>query len=305
MKLCEATLGVLLSMIWLAAAPPASAQDASEDLSALIGVLGEVLESAGGGNDASGDLGSTPSALDEGAPGTTPIPPPSGSYSSVCMRDGEKYEHEIYRQAIAENVQQHYEAPLTVSWHQARQQIFARCAAADPNAQSEINRSQREIDDANNACASGNGYKCDGIEDAQSQRWLDIALAEAGQATNDPNYSADYGSVSTPRQQQATGNSPSPQQQMMVADETACIADLNKVAASLATVNKRHASEAVVLSEALMWATGKSMKIVKAKCPQTLVYKEKYKEFKKTRADTEQTCNQISTTKCEPRLPKG
>ncbi len=286
---------VLGSMLAVA---PALAQDAGEDVAAaLLGAAAAVLQN-GDGSDG-GDLGSTPSTVDEGAAGATAAPAPSGNYSSVCMRNGEKFEYEVPRQATAENAEYHNEAPLATQVHEARKGIYAPCAASDPNAQAQLDRSQKEIDDVASACANGTGNKCDGIEDPSAQRWLDLALAEANRATSDPNYSADYGPV------HATGQPGGGQLQQKTVDEMACLAELDKVAARLDAVNRKHLKEVVTLSEALMWATGKSMKILKAKCPQTLIFKEKYKEFKRTRSDAEQTCNQVATRKCEPRLPAG
>jgi hypothetical protein len=277
---------------------PAFAQDAGEDLAAaMLGAAAAVLQN-GDGSD-SGDLGSTPSTVDESAASATAAPAPSGAYSSVCMRNGEKYENEVPRQATAEGAEHHNEAALATPLHEARKGIYAPCAASDPNAQAQLDRSQKEIDDVAAACANGQGNQCDGIEDPAAQRWLDLALAEANRATSDPNYSADYGPVD------ATGQAGGGQLQQKTVDEMACLAELDKVAARLDAVNRKHLKEVVTLSEALMWATGKSMKIVKTKCPQTLVFKEKYKEFKKTRSAAERTCNQVATRTCEARLPAG
>lgn len=227
---------------------------------------------------------------------------PAPRFRSVCMRNFKKMENVLYGNPTAAST---FDLWL-VDIAEDGLRILEPCVASDPDAAYEANRGREQIQKIRQYCAGAHatheclpwGYQ-GVISDGRDRRVLAQTYtrlwhAEAEKAQRDPNYSADLGRAGGPR----------PKTTGAYAVHEQCRVAMHELGDRMELADKQiPASDIVHRSELILWYTMEAKAAIARICPASEPYQSDSEQYQITYDNVLKTCNQVSTTTCEPRIP--
>jgi hypothetical protein len=223
----------------------------------------------------------------------------ASKFSSVCIRNSEKIERVLKTAGVI-----HFAATGDGFWMRALnlyKQVLSPCVGQDSTAQRRLNSVLEGIQMGESFCAQRQSFGCkewgEGVGSngklaaPQNQAWFENFSREAQAAIANPNgYSADLDG------QSSSASSPAAAQ---------CEMKLNQLARQAESVSAHPGarSSPTITMQATMYVQKESISVIRTSCPAEPRYQRQAEEFERSFQEIEKTCNQLSTSRCSPRLP--